>query len=245
MNYEDIFQERGGSYHEAMKRWPEVRRNDFILPLRWAALQAGEKVLDVPAGGGYMRKYVPAACQWFGHEPCASFGAGATTLNQSLLPLPYADGFAHAAISIAGVHHLSDKPPLFGELHRVLRPGGRLMLADVHADSSVARFLDDFVGRHNSTGHRGEYLNEQTLEDLKASGFSIDRAERVRYEWCFADRSEMGAFCHLLFDIREIDVSEVADAIEQHLGLRAQDKQIGMQWELYFILAVRDGKHRA
>jgi hypothetical protein len=42
MNYEDIFQERSGSYHEAMKRWPDVRRKDFILPLRWAALEAGE-----------------------------------------------------------------------------------------------------------------------------------------------------------------------------------------------------------
>jgi len=112
MNYEDIFTQRGGSYHRAMQLWPEARANDFLLPLQWLVPQPGERLLDVPAGGGYLRKYLPDGCEWLGHEPCDAFegqGQGpAHGLEQSLLPLPFADASAQCAISIAGVHHLSD-----------------------------------------------------------------------------------------------------------------------------------------
>ena len=73
MNYEDIFRERGGAYGHAMRRWPDASREEFLQPLQWAGLTDGEKVVDVPAGGGYLRRYLPASCQWFGHEPCGSF----------------------------------------------------------------------------------------------------------------------------------------------------------------------------
>lgn len=244
MNYEEIFRERGRAYDEAMQRWPAARRDDFLLPLQWSAPQPGETVVDTPAGGGYLRGYLPVGCLWFGHEPCANFQGGDTALDQSLLPLPFADEFADIAISIAGVHHLGDKRPLFGELHRVLKSGGRLLLADVHAESSVAQFLDEFVGRHNSTGHEGAYLCGQTLENLQADGFSVVRAERVQYAWWFVDQPSMAAFCRLLFDMRGIDDSEVVAAIDRHLGLCTRDGEIGMNWELYFVLATRCDQQR-
>lgn len=240
MNYERIFARRGSRYDDAMRRWPQARRDDFLLPLQWAALQAGERLIDVPAGGGYLKPYLPPGCEWFGHEPCASFGGERGTPDRPLLPLPWPDRFAHAAISIAGVHHLEDKQPLFGELARTLVAGGRLVLADVHEDSPVARFLDDFVGRHNSTGHRGRYLDARTPAQLDTAGFTVLRAERLQYGWWFADLAEMGAFCRLLFDIEGIPDAEVADAIGQHLGTVERDGRIGMNWELTCLLGRRD-----
>lgn len=237
MNYEDIFRERGGAYHRAMARWPEARREEFTLPLAWTALLPGERVVDVPAGGGYLRHYLPADCEWAGHEPCASFLEGPGALDRSLLPLPWPARFADAAVSIAGVHHLADKRPLFRDLHRVLRPTGRLVLADVHVDSAVARFLDDFVGRYNSTGHEGDYLGEHTLQELGETGFAVERAARVPYGWWFADRREVGEFCRLLFDVARADAAQVADAVEEYLGLTTRGGQVGLNWELYLILA--------
>lgn len=239
MNYEDIFDQRGGAYHEAMCRWPEVRRDDFLLPLQWAGLRAGERLIDVPAGGGYLRRYLPLGCDWFGHEPCASFHDEGAGPDRRLLPLPWPDHFAHAAISIAGVHHLADKQPLFGELARTLLPGGRLVLADVQANSAVARFLDDFVGRHNSTGHQGRYLDATTPAQLGMAGFTVLRAEHLRYCWWFDDPADMGGFCRLLFAMKGVTDAEVADAIGQHLGTIERDGRFGMNWELYCVLAAR------
>lgn len=240
MNYEEIFQERGNAYHQAMRRWPAARCDDFRLPLQWLALRPGERLIDVPAGGGYLRRYIPDSCGWFGHEPCASFHDSTAALDQRLLPLPWHDGFAHAAISIAGVHHLEDKQPLFGELARALMPGGRLVLADVHQDSAVARFLDDFVGRHNSTGHQGSYLDAGTSVQLGRAGFTVLRAEHLQYCWRFADHADMGRFCRMLFAMEGITDAEVAEAIGQHLGTVECDYGIGMKWELYCVLGSRE-----
>ncbi len=239
MNYEDIFRERGAAYAHAMAAWPDARREEFLLPVDRAALQAGDVVVDVPAGGGYLQRYLPAAVHWLGHEPCASFFATSAAGDQPLLPLPWANGFADAALSIAGVHHQEDKLPLYREIHRVLKPGGRFVLADVHADSDVARFLDSFVGRYNSTGHRGIYLTATDIPRLEACGFRVVAAERLAYHWWFSTRTDMSDFCRLLFDMRDIDSPAVADGIESQLGVSDRDGEIGMRWELYALTAVR------
>lgn len=241
MNYEDIFRERGAAYAQAMATWPEARREEFLLPADRAALDTGNVVVDVPAGGGYLQRYLPAAVRWFGHEPCASFfdGDTAAARDRPLLPLPWADGFADAALSIAGVHHQEDRLPLYREIHRVLKPGGRFVLADAHEESAVARFLDGIVGRYNSTGHQGTFLTAADSARLASCGFRVAQAERLAYHWWFATRTDMGDFCRLLFDMREISASAVADGIEQQLGVTGRDGEIGMRWELYTLTAVR------
>jgi SAM-dependent methyltransferase len=237
MNYEQIFAARGSTYDHAMQRWPEARRDDFAVPLGWLEPHPGEVVVDVPAGGGYLRRYLPQGCRWFGHEPCASFREGAPGSGTDLLPLPWADDFADAGISVAGVHHLDDKEPLFRELRRVIRPGGRFVLADVHADSAVARFLDEFVGRYNSTGHAGRYLGNGTLVELEAAGWRIERSTRVPFAWWFPDRASVAAYCRMLFDMRDIDDDELLAGIDAHLGLCTKDGSTGMRWELFVVRA--------
>lgn len=239
MNYEDIFRERGGSYHQAMRLWPDARREEFLLPVQWAGLAGGETVVDVPAGGGYLRRYLPASCTWLGHEPCGSFQDDGGMADTGLLPLPWADGSADAAISVAGLHHLADKRPLFRDLHRVLRPGGRFVLADVYAGSRVARFLDEFVGRHNSTGHRGFYLDERSPGELESSGFQVLRSGRVNYCWWFPARRDMGTFCRRMFDIRGLDDGEIAGEMEEYLGITSRDGRTGLNWELFLVLCRR------
>ena len=238
MNYQDIFRERGGAYHHAMERWPDARRDEFQIPLRRAGLVGGETVIDVPAGGGYLKRHLPQGCRWFGHEPSASFLDGAAQ-DSDLLPLPWAAGFADVAFSIAGLHHIADKRPLFNEVARVLTPGGRFVLADAHEASPVAQFLDDFVGRYNSTGHDGDYLGDATLDELASAGFVVTDARRTPYCWWFSDRDEMGEFCRLLFDIRGVDAAAVADAIESRLGVSHRDGATGMNWELLVVCCSR------
>lgn len=237
VNYEQIFDRRGTAYDRAMERWPEARREDLLVPLGWLDPLPGETIVDVPAGGGYLQRYLPSSCRWLGHEPCASFNANEPNLNVDLLPLPWSDSAADAAISIAGVHHLDDRRPLFRELRRVVKDHGRFVLADAHEASSVARFLDEFVGVHNSTGHTGNYLGRATLAELAASGWRAERAERVPLHWWFADRGSLAEFCRMLFDLRDVDDERIVDAVQGCLGLTVRDGAIGMNWELYLVAA--------
>jgi len=237
MNYEQIFATRGAAYDRAMQRWPEARRDDFQIPIGWLAPQPGETIVDVPAGGGYLERYLPEGVRCFGHEPSAGFREPATATGTELLPLPWPDGFADAAISIAGVHHLEDKRPLFRELRRVTRSTGRLVVADAHEDSAVGRFLDGFVGAHNSTGHAGRYLGAATLVELNESGWWVERAERVHFCWWFADRKSLVGCVRLLFDLGEVDDALIQGAVEHHLGLSVRGREIGMNWELFVVRA--------
>ncbi|MBI1181941.1 MAG: methyltransferase domain-containing protein [Alphaproteobacteria bacterium] len=236
-SYEVLFEFRGASYDRAMRLFPDARREEFLLPIGRSNLPPGATVADVPSHGGYLARYLPRGCRWLGHEPCAVFGHGAAGDDRGLLPLPWEDDAVDAALSVAGVHHVEDKVSLFRELARVVRPGGRFVLADVHEASDAARFLDGWVDAHNSTGHDGLFLGEHTLDELARAGWRVLSAERVGYHWRFASLEDMGEFCHGLFDLRASTPEETVRAIDEELGIDRLEDGVGMRWELYMVVA--------
>lgn len=239
-SYPEHFSQRGSTYDRAMRRWPNVRSQEFMQMVSAVDLRSNMLIADVPAGGGYLRQYLPDFCRWEGHEPCDAFtehGVPAV-LSRPLLPLPWADGEVDVAMSLAGTHHIDDKVPLFTELFRVVRPLGNLVISDVEANSDVADFLDDFVGRHNSTGHEGMYLNSKTVDSLREVGWRIDRSESVEVPWVFENRWAMACFCRELFDLQKVTLENIITQIELSLGVSTlPDGRIAMHWSLFNLVA--------
>lgn len=244
-SYSELFDQRGSSYDQAMLTFPEARREEFLQLFAAAPPAPGARIGDVPAGGGYLRNFLPEGREWLGHEPCASFtnhgDVESGEASKPLLPLPWPDGHLDIAYSLAGVHHLDDKIPLFTEIHRAMRSGGHFVLSDVAEGSRVARFLDDFVGCWNSTGHEGVYLGPSTLKELADAGWRVESHEIKDFRWNFANNRDMGAFCAKLFDIDGIDHDGIVDAIETTLGtIPLPGNGVGMHWSLMTIVATRD-----
>lgn len=238
--YDELFELRGTSYDIAMRRYPEARRAEFAQVIDAAGLRSGMVAGDVPAGGGYLQAFLPAGCEYQGHEPCGAFAPHHNTGLRPvpLLPLPWPDHALDVVISLAGIHHVDDKAALFHEMHRVTRSGGRLVISDVAEGSAVARFLDGFVGRHNSTGHEGSYLNAETSQLLHEAGWRVKRDETLRIPWHFHDEAELAEFCTLLFDIRRAAPAEIIQAVSERLGIqRVAPEGVALCWSLRTLTA--------
>lgn len=245
-SYGDIFRQRADSYHEAMQRWPRAREREFELIVEEGRIAPGEVVCDVPAGGGYLRHALPDGCAAvhfvetapYFYEHCPEDDRHRRHLCE-LESLALADRSVDCVLSLAALHHVEDRPAVYREFHRILRPGGRLVVADVAAGSAVAGFLNEFVDAANSMGHEGLFLVDEDRRGLESAGFAIESDRVIDYHWRFADAAEMGAYCRRLFGLDLADETAVAEGARRYLGTVALDGGIGMNWALRFIGARR------
>jgi SAM-dependent methyltransferase len=242
LDYKDIFQKRGGAYHQAMRDCPDARREEFDAMIERAAARPDQVLVDMPSGGGYLPYYmkgelphihfIETSEAFFKHCPT---GPRIESHHAELTALPLADSSVDAVISLAGSHHLSDRPAVWREAMRVLRPGGRFVLADVRLGSPQDDFLNRFVHENNSMGHEGEFLCGTQRAELREAGFEILADDEVRMRWHFADGAEMARYVKLLFGMDKADEETVADGIRLILGADADSSGVHMNWALDYI----------
>ena len=145
---------------------------------------------------------------------------------------PLMDASIDRVLSIAGLHHVKNKRVLFAEMKRILKPGGRIVVADVAEDSVVRNFLDDFVGRYCETGHSGWYFGADTRTELNDAGLNIVTDKRLDYLWCAPNMEQLADFCRLLFGMVNTDTDTVANGIRDYLGTREHGGMTGLNWQL-------------
>ncbi len=180
----------------------------FRLDVRWRrkavaalSLPLGSTVLDLASGTGDMCIDLAAA----GHRPVSvdlSLGmlradrSGAPRVQADILRLPVADGSVDGVTCGFALRNLVELPRFFGELGRVVRPGGRIALLDVGVPHNpVVRFghslyfgkLVPKIGGLLSDPAAYRYLPrsvaylppaDQMVADLQANGFD-DARHRV------------------------------------------------------------------
>ena len=119
------------------------RRADADLVVERTGVGPGDHVVDVGSGpGSSARRAAKAGATVTGVEPAEVMRDVARRLSRRVGPgsieyvegtaeaLPLADGAATVLWSIATVHHWQDVEAGVSEAHRVLAPGGRLLVAE-------------------------------------------------------------------------------------------------------------------
>jgi SAM-dependent methyltransferase len=135
------FAAAGDSYERGRPDYPPEAVRRLVGEL---GLAAGARVLDLGAGTGKLTRRLVSSGAWVvAVEPV---GAMRATLGRALPGVPVAGGAAEAlplrdgaldAAVVGTAFHWFDGPVALEELHRVLRPGGRLGLVWLARDESV------------------------------------------------------------------------------------------------------------
>jgi ubiquinone/menaquinone biosynthesis C-methylase UbiE len=154
---------------------------------------AGERVLDVAAGNGNATlaaarrfaqvtstDYVPALLEK-GRERARAEGLAVRFLEADAEELPFADGTFDIVLSTFGAMFAPDHARTAGEMLRVLRPGGRIGLANWTPEGFIGR-LFKVIGAHlpPPAGLKSPALwgTEKHLAELFAASATRIRAER-------------------------------------------------------------------
>jgi SAM-dependent methyltransferase len=237
--YIDIFSRRADSYHEAMTRWPDARRAEFAAVLEPLTLPAGAVLCDLPSAGGYLRQWLPSdGIDYVAIEPSGHFFENcpeddrARRLCCPIEAVALEDRSVDHVVSVAGLHHVPDLGPVFAEMARIVRPGGKVVIVEVDSGSRTARFLNGFVDAHNPAGHDGRFLDAGTAGLLEHAGLRIQDDAAVLPPWSFGSPVEMGAFCTLLFGMQGVSPIEVADALDVQFERCDGPGAINIAWPL-------------
>jgi ubiquinone/menaquinone biosynthesis C-methylase UbiE len=157
----------------------------------WACGQATGNVLEVAVGTGlnleaYPQDIALTGIDWsdamldIARHRAADLGRTVNLQQADAHGLPFDDASFDTVVCTFGLCAIPDHTKAIGEMTRVLRPGGRLILVD-HIESTsriargVQRFLEIFT-----VPLGGEHFLRRPLNHVRAAGFDVDQVQRFK-----------------------------------------------------------------
>lgn len=210
-------------------------------PTALASLKPGETVVDLGSGAGIdcflAADRVGEAGQVIGIDMTAAMidRARENALKNGIenvefrlgeiehLPVP--DGTVDAVISNCVVNLSPDKPQVFSEVYRALKPGGRLMISDIvqlkPMPEAIAKSIEAYIGCIAGASLKDDYISM-----IKAAGF---RDVEILSEKTFDAALPRSGTGKIIFDGQEVDPAELGMTPDMVKDLAGSMASIGVR----------------
>ena len=168
-----------------------LERNWFAGARRWLGERARGRVLEVAVGTGrnlpFYRRDVALtgielspAMLAIARERAAGLGIDADLREGDAERLPLADGEFDTVVCALSLCTIPDPAAAIGEMRRVLKPGGTLLLVDHVASSSPPLRAGQWLVERVTIRTAGEHFTRRQLPLVVAAGFEVEEAERLK-----------------------------------------------------------------
>lgn len=171
--------------------------------------QAGDRVLDVACGPGRTAAYISGrfGCRVTGVEYSLKTAAEARQGKDGRVSivagdgerLPFRDGCFDAALIECSLSLVPDKPSALAEMLRVLRPGGRIGVADLALQRALPAELPPVLTWNGCVG--GALSGGQYAQLLQGAGFEGITVEDA--SWALTEMLERAGRMLLLVDLAQ------------------------------------------
>lgn len=221
-----------------MKNYPAVRDEEFESAASFLKSKPGSTILDLPAGGGYLKPFLPKDIYYLAYDFSGEFDdqhSGIKKCKESRIEL--GDETVDEIISLAALHHVVERGAFYAEMFRILKPGGQFIIGDVVRKSKVDPFLNKFLDQWNSMGHRGRFIDREVDEkEIRGAGFTT-RFEIRDFNWNFSTAQDAMLFFRELFFLDLDPPAEQLRGALADLGISEEGLSYHVKWSLGFIVA--------
>ena len=155
-------------------RSPGEERMRFRKAARLARVPTGAAVLDIGARDGGLRGFLPPGVKYQGIDIAPEF-AGPDVLIQDISNgIPFPDGAYDFVFCIEVLEHVPNPYGTLGEIHRVLKPGGVLVLS-VPNPYHLKEIIWNVLRIPDRQGHIYGWTRQTMTKLGEMNGFRLER----------------------------------------------------------------------
>lgn len=164
-----------------------IRRIEWRSILEYLDLKEGERILDVACGSGELSlKIAEKGYEVYGIDLSEDAINMAKCFSEreriackfevgSVEDMPYSDGYFDKIVCSSSLEHFKDDIKALKEMHRVLKPNGRVVLT---SDSFTYPISDELKEIHRKIAYVVNYYMRETLKErFEITGFEVGRSK--------------------------------------------------------------------